>query len=113
MRKCDTWSEQVKFHLGVLGFDLAVLEDNFAAITNSSSEEEMLYHKQWERSNRLSLIFLRMIVANNIKTTISQTGTAKEYLMFVEEYLRFANKSLNDALLAQLTTIKYDGSRGM
>ena len=28
------WSEQVKFHLGVLDLDLALLEDKPAAITN-------------------------------------------------------------------------------
>ena len=51
------WSEQVKFHLGVLDLDLALLEDKPVAITDSSSEDEMLYHKQWERSNKLSLMF--------------------------------------------------------
>ncbi|KAL3515778.1 hypothetical protein ACH5RR_022680 [Cinchona calisaya] len=48
------WCEQVKFHLGVLDLDVALLKDKPAAITDSSSEEEKLYHKAWERSNRCS-----------------------------------------------------------
>ncbi|KAL3524677.1 hypothetical protein ACH5RR_013049 [Cinchona calisaya] len=107
------WCEQVEFHLGVLDLHLALLKDKPAAITDSSSEEEKLYNKAWERSNRLSLKLLRMTIANNIKTTIPQTESAKEYLKFVEECFRSADKSLAGTLMAQLTTIKFDWSRGM
>ena len=41
-----------------------------------------------------------MTIANNIKTTIPQIENAKEYLKFVEEYFRFANKSLTGTLMA-------------
>ena len=78
------WCEQVKFHLGVLDLDLALLEKQPTAITDESSEEEKLHHKAWTRSNRLSLMFMRMTIANNIKTTIPQTESAKEYIQFVE-----------------------------
>ncbi|KAJ9162425.1 hypothetical protein P3X46_022201, partial [Hevea brasiliensis] len=107
------WCEQVKFHLGVLELDLALLEDKPTTIKDTSSEEEKLYHKQWERSNRLSLMFLRMTIANNIKTIISQTENAKKYLNFVEEQFRSADKSLAGTLMAQLTTMKYNGSKSM
>ncbi|XP_057997430.1 uncharacterized protein LOC131176356 [Hevea brasiliensis] len=107
------WCEQVKFHLGVLELDLALLEDKPTAITDTSSEEEKLYHKQWEWPNRLSLMFLRMTIANNIKTTIPQTENTKEYLNFVEEWFRSADKSLAGTLMAQLMTMKYNGSKSM
>ncbi|XP_057990190.1 uncharacterized protein LOC131172696 [Hevea brasiliensis] len=54
-----------------------------------------------------------MTIANNIKTTILQTENAKEYLNFVEERFRSANKSLAGTLMAQLTTMKYNGSKSM
>ena len=54
-----------------------------------------------------------MTIANNIKSTIPQTESAKEYLAFVEERFRSEDKSLAGTLMAQLTTMKYDGSRGM
>ncbi|TYH87669.1 hypothetical protein ES332_D01G134500v1 [Gossypium tomentosum] len=103
-------SEQVKFYLSFLDLDLALLEDKYAAITDSSNEEEIFYHKQWERSNRLSIMFLRMIIANNIKTTIPQIENAKEYIMFVVERFRSTDKSLTSTLMARLTTMKHDGS---
>jgi len=107
------WHEQVQFHLGVMDLDLALLNDKPTAITDKSSEDEKSFHKSWERSNRLSLMFMRMTVANNIKSTIPQTESAREYLKFVEERFRSADKSLAGTLMAELTTMKFDGSRSM
>ncbi|XP_019229637.1 PREDICTED: uncharacterized protein LOC109210639 [Nicotiana attenuata] len=92
------WREQVQFHLGVMDLDLALLNDKPAAITDLSSADEKSFHKAWERSNRLSLMFMRMNIANNIKSTISQTESTGEYLKFMEERFRSANKSLAEKM---------------
>jgi len=39
------WNEQVQFHLGVSDFDLAMLEEKPATITNASSNEEKIIYK--------------------------------------------------------------------
>ena len=39
------WHGQVNFHLGVLDFDLALLEEKPTDITDTSSEAEKLNHK--------------------------------------------------------------------
>lgn len=82
------WREQVNFDLGVQDLNLALLEDKPVALTTASTETEKSHHKAWERSNRLSLMFIKMTVANNIKSTIPQTESAKEYMQFVEERFR-------------------------
>ncbi|XP_009630499.4 uncharacterized protein LOC107815912 [Nicotiana tabacum] len=107
------WREQVQFPLGVMDLDLALLNDKPAAITDSSSADEKSFHKAWERSNRLSLMFMRMNIANNIKITIPKTESARKYLKFVKEHFRSADKSLAGTLMIELTTIKFDGSRSM
>ncbi|XP_019246293.1 PREDICTED: uncharacterized protein LOC109234904 [Nicotiana attenuata] len=84
------WHEQVQFHLGMMDLDLALLNDKPAAITDSSSADEKSFHKAWEHSNMLILMFIRMNIANNIK-----------------------NKSLAGTLMAELTTMNFDGSRSM
>ncbi len=58
-------------------------------------------------------MFLQMSIANNIKTTIPQAENVKEYLNFMEERFRSADKSLAGTLMAQLTTMKYNGSKSM
>ncbi|KAG8390191.1 hypothetical protein BUALT_Bualt01G0057900 [Buddleja alternifolia] len=107
------WREQVNFHLGVLDLDLALLEEKPTDITDESSDTEKLKLKAWDRSNRLCISFMRMTIANNIKTTLPESVTAKEYLKLVEDRFRSADKSLAGTLMAELTTMKYDGSRSM
>ena len=56
---------------------------------------------------------MRMTIANNIKSTLLESVTALEYLKLVEERFRSIDKSLAGTLMAELTTMKYDGSRSM
>ena len=107
------WREQVHFHLGILDLDLALLEEKPADITDTSNEAEKSKHKAWNRSNRLCLSFMRITIANNIKSTLPESVIALEYLELVEERFRSADKSLAGILMAELTTMKYDGSRSM
>ncbi|XP_022851822.1 uncharacterized protein LOC111373516 [Olea europaea var. sylvestris] len=78
--------EQVQFNLGVLDldFDLTLQVEKPIDLTNESSAHERSFHKARERSNRLSLILMRMTLAKNIKSIIPKTDNAKEYMKFVE-----------------------------
>ncbi|KAL5571806.1 hypothetical protein UlMin_021403 [Ulmus minor] len=107
------WYEQVKFHLGVLDLDLSLHVEKPPAITDSSNDEDRTYYDTCERSNRLSLMFMQLSVANNIKTTLPKTHNAKEFMKFVEEHSQTADKSLAGTLITTLTTIKFDGSHSM
>ena len=79
------WCEQTQFHLGVLDLDLTLQVEKPVVITDSSSAEEKPYYKNWKRSNRLSLMFMRMSIANNIKSALPKIESAKEFMKFVEE----------------------------
>ncbi|TMW91548.1 hypothetical protein EJD97_014220 [Solanum chilense] len=56
---------------------------------------------------------MQIIVANHIKNTIPQKESSKEYLKFVEEHFRSADKSLAGSLMAEPMTMKFDGPRNM
>ena len=56
---------------------------------------------------------MRMTIANNIKTSLLQTEFASEFLKSVEERFKRADKSLAGTLMAELTTMKYDGQKGI
>ena len=107
------WNEQVQFHLSVLDLDLAILEEKIATITNASSNEEKAYYKVWERSNRLSLMFMRMIVAYSIKTALPKTDNAKEFIGLVRKCSQAVDKFLVRTLMSTLTTMKFNGLRTM
>jgi len=117
------WSEQVQFHLGVLDLDLAFQVEKPAAITDANSNKEKAHYKAWERSNRLSLMFMRMNIASNIKSALPKTDDTKEFMKFVDdtkEFMKFVeecsqtvDKSLAGTMMSTLTTMKFDGSRTM
>ncbi|KAL1321199.1 hypothetical protein AAHE18_14G111300 [Arachis hypogaea] len=106
-------SEQVQFYLGVLDLDLTLQVQKPVVITVLSSNEEKAHYKAWERSNKLSLMFMRMSIANSIKSALPKSDNAKEFMKLVEERSQIADKSLGGTLMGTLTTIKFDGSRTM
>ena len=71
------WKEQVQFHLGVLDLDLALESKKLVAITSDSSVDEKSILKAWEKLNRLSLKFMRMTVANNVKSISDSSAGEK------------------------------------
>ncbi|XP_078182384.1 uncharacterized protein LOC144575985 [Carex rostrata] len=102
------WNEQVQFHLGAQDLDIALLVNKPDAITDESSEEDKAFMADWERSNRLCLMFLRMTIDGNIKVALPDTNNAQEFLENVKARSQTADKSLAGALMAKLTTMKYD-----
>ena len=73
------WYEQVQFHLGALDLDLALQSEKPPAITEGSSVEEKTLSHSWERSNKLGIMLMRMSIVNNIKSTLPECDTAKEF----------------------------------
>ena len=56
---------------------------------------------------------MRMAIANNIKTTLPKTDSAKEFLSNVEDHFKTSYKSLVGIVMAKLITMKFDGKRGI
>ncbi|GJW42085.1 hypothetical protein Tco_0070884 [Tanacetum coccineum] len=59
--------------------------------SDASSEAHKSHHKTWTRSNRLCLNFMRMTIANNIKSTLPgiENQNDKDFLKLVEEKFSF------------------------
>jgi hypothetical protein len=75
--------------------------------------EERPIYKTWEQSNKLSIMLMRTKIADNIKSTLPECDSAKEFFQTVEECFRSVDNSLTRTLMDELTTIKFDGTREM
>nr|KYP53685.1 hypothetical protein KK1_024259 [Cajanus cajan] len=104
-------NEQVQFHLDVLDLNLAIMEDKVVAIIDSSRNEKKAYYKAWKKSNRFSLMFMRMTVVDSIKKTLFKIENAKNFMWFMGKRSQTTDKSLVGTLMSTLTTMKFDGSR--
>jgi hypothetical protein len=82
---------------------LALRTEKPPASTDSSSAEEEALYMSWERSNRLSIMFMRMSIASNIKSMLPKCDSAKEFLTTVEKRFLSSDKSLAETLMAELT----------
>ncbi|KAL1194913.1 Retrovirus-related Pol polyprotein from transposon TNT 1-94 [Cardamine amara subsp. amara] len=110
----EEWSEQIKFSLGVMSLDQAILTDEEpAAITDESSELEKSRYETWERSNRLCLNLLRMSMAESIKPSMPKTEKAREFILKIKEQSQsdVADKSIVGSLMSELTTKRFDWSQ--
>ena len=58
-------------------------------------------------------MFIRMTVAANIKATLPTYETTKELMTGLKDRSQTADKSLGSNLMAELTTMKFDGSVSM
>ncbi|GJZ54842.1 retrovirus-related pol polyprotein from transposon TNT 1-94 [Tanacetum coccineum] len=58
---------------------------------------------------------MRMAIGNNIKSTLLgiKNQNAKDFCKLVEEKFRSADKALARTLMAELTTMKFDGLKSM
>ncbi|KAJ9558377.1 hypothetical protein OSB04_012991 [Centaurea solstitialis] len=107
------WRENVEFTLGVLDLDLALTSEKPPELNDKSTKEDKELHKLWEKSNRLSLMFMRMTISANIKSSLPTKELAKDFMNAVAERFKTADKSVAGNLMAQLTTMKFDGTRSM
>ncbi|KAJ8621947.1 hypothetical protein MRB53_030476 [Persea americana] len=107
------FGKQVEFTLGVLKLDMALLKDKPASLTETSTPEEKTLFNAWERSDRLSAMFLRMTITANIETSLPTPENAKDYMKAITDRFKTADKSLAGKLMADLTTMKFDGTRAM
>jgi len=94
----------------VLDLDLTFQVEKSAAITNASSNEKKTHYKAWEKSNKISLMFMRMSIASNIKSALPKTEDTTKFMKFVEEHSPTVDKSLIGTLMSTLTTMKFEDS---
>ncbi|KAF9685346.1 hypothetical protein SADUNF_Sadunf03G0045100 [Salix dunnii] len=110
----EEWSEQIRFSLGVMSLDQAILTDEeSAAITDASSELEKSRYETWERSNRLCLNLLRMSMGESIKPSMPKIEKAREFILKIKEQSQsdVADKSIVGSLMSEMTTKRFNWSQ--
>ncbi len=71
------WKENLLFTLGCLELDMALRTDEPPALTATSTALEIAKHERWERSNRLSLMFMQSHIAKGIRGSIPECSKAE------------------------------------
>lgn len=104
------WKEDVIIVLGLMDFDLALREEEPAAITEESSAEQKQHFGKWEKANRMALLIMKRAMSATIRGGIPTCEKAKDFLEAVEAKFKESDKAETGNLMTKLTTLKYDGT---
>ena len=78
------WKERILLHLGCMDIDYAIRKDK-PTITDVSTTIEKALYEQWERSNHLSLMFIKTKISNGIRGYVDQHDNVKTLLKAIDE----------------------------
>ena len=64
------WKERILLHLGWMDIDYAIRKDEPPAVTEESTLGEIALYERWERSNRLSAMFIKTKITASIRGSV-------------------------------------------
>ena len=100
------WKERTLLHLGCKDIDYAIRKDE------PPSEDTVLYEK-WERSNRLSIMFIKTKISDGIRGSLEHYDNVRDLLKAIDDQFVSSDKALASTLIHQFSSIKLSGIRGV
>ena len=96
-----------------MDLDLALRVDEPPKPTELSTQAEKTSYDLWERSNRLSLMFIRSHIGKSIRGSIPDCAKAKEYLKAILDRFETSDKALASTLMAKMCSMKFNGIKSV
>ena len=61
------WKEKILFHLGFMDIDYAIRKSEPPEVTEENTPAKVALYERWERSNRLSVMFIKTQITAGIR----------------------------------------------
>ncbi|KAF7810492.1 Retrovirus-related Pol polyprotein from transposon TNT 1-94 [Senna tora] len=90
---------------------LFVIKEEPLVPTTASTLAEIALYERWERSNRISLMLIKSRIRANIRGSIPDEEKFKDYVKPIDEQFASLDKTLTSTLMAQLSSMKYTGTK--
>ena len=107
------WKERILLHLGWMDIDFAIRKNEPAGITEASEPDAVDLYEKWERSNRLSVMFIKTKISAGIRGSIEQYEKVKDLIKAIDEQFATSDKALASTLIIKFSTMKLTGVRGV
>src|ERR1044072_9509387 len=107
------WKERILLHLGWMDIDYAIRKNEPPAITETSTADGIGLYEKWERSNRLSVMFIKTKISAGIRGSVDQHTEVKDLLKAIDERFVSSEKALTSTLIIQFSSIKLIGIKGV
>ncbi|GFY88656.1 hypothetical protein Acr_06g0005960 [Actinidia rufa] len=96
-----------------MDIDYAIRKDEPPAITETSTPDAADLYEKWERSNRLSVMFIKTKISAGIRGSVEQYDKVKPLLKAINEQFATSDKALASTLIMQFSSIRLTGIRGV
>ena len=74
-------------------------------ITKSSNKEENVLHEQWERSNCLSVMFIKTSISASIRGSVKKLINVRALLRVINEQFATLDKALVSTLIMKFSSL--------
>ncbi|KAL4376717.1 hypothetical protein GQ457_02G017480 [Hibiscus cannabinus] len=106
------WKESILLQLGCLDIDYAIRKSE-PSITDNSNQADLALYEKWERSNRLSIMFIKSKVPADVRGSIEQYVNVQDLLAAIEKQFQTSQKSLASTLIMKFTSLKLTTVKGV
>ena len=95
-----------------MDIDYAIRKDELK-ITNTSTPAELALHELWERSNRLSVMFIKTKIFAGICGSVDQHNDVRALLKFINEQFKTSDKALANTIIMKFSSLKLTNVKGV
>ena len=96
-----------------MDIDYAIRKDDPLAISATSTKAAIELYENWERSNRLSLMFIKTHIFASIRGSIKKHDKVQDLLKAIDDQFAKSMKSLASTLIIQFSTLRLIGVKGV
>ena len=79
--------------------DYAIRKDEPSGITETSTRDSVDLYEKWERSNRLSVMFIKTNISASIRSSVDQHEKVKDLLKAIDDQFITSDKALASTLI--------------
>ena len=106
------WKERILLHSGCMDIDYAIRKDK-PTITDTNTTTEKALYEQWERSNHLSMMFIKTKISYGIRGSVDQHDNVKALLKVTDEQFVTLDKALASTLIMKFSSLRLTDVSGV
>ena len=96
-----------------MDIDYAIMHDERPAVMTTSTPAQVILYDRWERSNRLSVMFIKTKIFAGIRDSVEQYTKVKELLKAIDEQFETSDKVLASTLIMKFSSLKLTNIKGV
>ena len=108
------WKETILLNLGWKDLDYAIHNGKLPVPTKESTQDEVALYEQWDRSNRLSTMYIKAKISNGIRGSVSEKHKdVRALLKAIDDQFVTSEKALASTLIMRFSSLRLTSVKGV